>query len=166
MTPAVRWQTLNTIALMAAGAILVALAVTWWRDRTQKVQGPTWEPARFVALEPEAPALGGADERWLVAVSLTCPHCQEHLRALGHRVAGREHRPALAALIVDQPTRPDSIALGVQLDGGAWWDSAQVWREKWGRRVYGETFRFDRSGRLLSSTSAGIVPDSSSTIML
>lgn len=166
MTPTVRWQALNTIALVAAGAILVALAVTWWRDRTQKFQDPRWQPASFVALEPEAPALGGARERWLVAVNLDCSHCQEHLRALGHRTAGREHRPALAALIVDQPTRPDRLDLGVQLDGGAWWDSSQVWREQWGRRVYGETFRFDRNGRLLSSTSAGIVPDSSSTIML
>jgi hypothetical protein len=166
MTPSVRWQTLNTIALVAAGAILVALAVTWWRDRTQKVEDPRWQPARFVALAPEAPALGGARERWLVAVNLDCSHCQEHLRALGLRVAGRERRPALAALIVDQPTRPDGLDLGVQLDGGAWWDSSQVWREEWGRRVYGETFRFDRHGRLLSSTSAGIVPDSSSTIML
>jgi hypothetical protein len=165
MTPAVRWQTVNAIALVAAGAILVALAVTWWRDRTQKFQDPSWQPARFVAIEPEAPALGGAEERWLVAVSLTCPHCQEHLRALGQRVARRGRQPALAALIVDKPTRPDHVDLGVRLDGGAWWDSAQVWREKWGRRVYGETFRFDRDGRLLSSTSAGIVPDSSHVVM-
>lgn len=166
MTTSSRWQVLNSIALVAAGAILVALGVTWWRDRAQKVADPRWEPARFVRLQAESPALAGSSqERWLVAVSLECPHCQEHLRALGHRVEGRAQKPALAALIVDRPTRPENIDLGVSLEGGAWWDSAQVWREKWGRRVYGETFRFDRSGRLLSSTPAGVVPDSSSSLM-
>jgi hypothetical protein len=166
MTLSPRWQLLNQVALVAAGAILVALGLTWWRDRSQKVADPRWEPARFAMLEPESPALAGSNtERWLVAVSLDCPHCQEHLRALGRRIAGRAAKPALAALIVDHTTRPENIDLGVPLEGGAWWDSAQVWREKWGRRMYGETFRFDRSGRLLSSTPAGVVPDSSSSPM-
>jgi hypothetical protein len=40
-----------------------------------------------------------------------------------------------------------------------WWDT-QVWRGR-GRRAYGETFRFSAHGELLSSTPAGVVPDSS-----
>lgn len=160
-----RWQSLNGLALVLAGSILVALGITWWRERGHKVQEPRWESTRFVQILPEQPGLGGARERWLVAVSLECPHCQEHLRALAARTNGRAARPALAALIVDRPTRPEHLDLGVALEGGAWWDSAQVWREDWGRRMYGETFRFDVRGRLLSSTPTGVVPDSSSSRM-
>jgi hypothetical protein len=160
-----RWQTLNGLALVLAGSILVALGLTWWRERGHKAKEPRWEPARFAEVLPESAGLGGAPERWLVAVSLQCPHCQAHLRALAARTADRAARPALAALIVDQPTRPEHLDLGVALAGGAWWDSSQVWREAWGRRMYGETFRFDVNGRLLSSTPAGVVPDSSSSRM-
>lgn len=159
------WQVLNGVALVLAGSIVVAIGSTWLRDRGQKVQVPRWDPSRFVPMTAEAPDLGGADERWLVAVSLECGHCQVHLRALAARTAGRATRPALAALIVDRPTRPENLDLGVALEGGAWWDSTQVWRESWGRRMYGETFRFDLNGRLLSSTPSGVVPDSSSSRM-
>lgn len=160
-----RWQTLNGLALVLAGSILVALGLTWWRERGHTFQDPRWEPARFVQVVPESPGLGGAHERWLVAVNLQCPHCQAHLRALAARTHDRALPPALAALIVDQPTRPEHLDLGVALEGGAWWDSSEVWREKWGRRMYGETFRFDLSGHLLSSTPTGVVPDSSSSRM-
>ena len=159
-----RWQVINALALVLAVVILAALGLTWWRDRAQKFDEPRWEPARFVPVSPEAPQPRGASaERWVVAVNLDCPHCQEHLHALAARTAGRGRRPALAALIVDQPTRPTRVDLGVTLAGGAWWDSAQVWRESWGRRAYGETFRFDPHGKLLSSTPTGIVPDSATT---
>jgi hypothetical protein len=154
-----RWNRLNVFSLVLALAIFVALGLAWWRDRVRTFAEPRWEPARFVALTHEAMA-AAAGERWVVAVSLACPHCQEHLRALAARTAPRERRPALTALIVDHPGRPARLDLGVPLAGGAWWDSAQVWRESWGRRAYGETFRFDTRGRFLSSTPAGVVPDS------
>jgi hypothetical protein len=99
-------------------------------------------------------------ERWLVAVNLRCPHCKVHLRALARRIAPRARPPALGVIIVDQPARPARLDLGVPLAAGAWWDSAQVWRDAWGRRVYGETFRFDARGRLISATPAGMPPDS------
>ena len=165
MNASARWQTLNTLALVSAAAILVALGLGWWRDRARTFDEPHWDPARFTQVLPESLALPGRDERWLVAVNLACPHCQEHLRALDARTAARARRPVLAALIVDQPSRPTHVDLGVLLAGGAWWDSAQVWRESWGRRAYGETFRFDRRGKLLSSTPVGVVPDSSSSPM-
>jgi hypothetical protein len=159
MSAGQRWQHLNLLALAIAIAVLVATGVAWWRDRVRTFETPRWEAARFVALAPEAPL--DERERWVVAVSLACPHCQAHLRALAARTAPRERPPALTALIVDQPMRPTRDTLGVPLAGGVWWDSTQVWREAWGRRAYGETFRFSAKGELLSSTPAGVVPDSS-----
>src|SRR5262249_20131606 len=117
---------------------------------------PAWDARRFVELTP---ARGEPAERWLVAVNLRCPHCSSHLRSLGAALARRGHAPPLAALVVDQPQRPRDLDLGVPLAGGGWWDSARVWRESWGRRVYGETFRFEAHGRLLSATPAGVIPD-------
>ena len=158
-----RWQRLNMFALVAAVAIVAALGLAWWRDQARTYEPPRWDPARFVTVAPETS--GVLEQRWVVAVNLACPHCQEHLRELAARIEPRSTRPALAALFVDQPGRPDSLDLGVPLPGGAWWDSAQVWRESWGRRMYGETFRFDASGSLLSSTPVGVVPDSADVFM-
>jgi hypothetical protein len=160
---AVRYDRLNAVAGLFALAVFAALGLAWWRDRVHHYEPPRWTVARFVELLPAEPL--GDRELWVVAVNLRCPHCQEHLRALAGRTAARAHPPALAALIVDQATRPVSLELPVPLAGGAWWDRDQVWREAWGRRVYGETFRFDASGRLLSSTPAGVVPDSSGSRM-
>jgi hypothetical protein len=158
-----RFERLNAIALALALLVFAALGLAWWRDRARQYDTPRFDPARFVELSPAEPLAGR--ERWLVAVNLDCPHCQAHLRALAVRTAARAHPPALAVLVVDQPSRPAELNLGVALAGGAWWDRAQVWRERWGRRVYGETFRFDSLGRLLSSTPAGVVPDSSGSRM-
>ena len=158
-----RLRTLNQLALLLALGLFAALGLAWWRDRARHYDTPRWQAESFVALAPEAGVLKG--ERWVVAVSLRCPHCQQHLSALARRIATRAQPPALAALIVDEPALPALPDLGVTLAGGLWWDRAQVWRESWGRRVYGETFRFDRNGRLLSSTPAGVVPDSSGSRM-
>lgn len=158
-----RFERLNALALLLAVGIFAALGLAWWRDRARHFDTPRFDAARFVALAPAQPLAGR--ERWLVAVQLACPHCQAHVRALAARIAGRAHPPALAVLVVDSPARPAALALGVPLTGGAWWDRAQVWRESWGRRVYGETLRFDSLGRLLSSTPAGVVPDSAGSRM-
>ena len=158
-----RFERLNALALVLALGVFASLGLAWWRDRARRFETPRWEQARFATLTPAEPLAGR--ERWVVAVNLDCPHCQAHLRALAARTAARPVPPALAALVVDQPSRPPALHLGVALAGGAWWDSAQVWREAWGRRVYGETFRFDANGRLLSSTPAGVVPDSSGSRM-
>ena len=127
MSDAGRWQGLNMAAFAMAVAILTALGLAWWRDRARDAPEPRWEPAHFAMILPESPQPpDSSTERWVVAVSLDCLHCQEHLRALARRTAGRAQRPALAALIVDRPTRPTNFDLGVTLEGGAWWDSAQV----------------------------------------
>ena len=167
-SPGGEW--LSAMALLLAAGVLVALGLAWWRDHTRAFELPLWQDATFVVLSPataqgtrakhgSGSASGG--ERWVVAVNLRCAHCLAHLRALARDVGARPRPPALAALIVDQPERPRRVDLGVPLAGGVWWDSAQVWREDWGRRAYGETFRFDARGRLLSATPAGVLPDSS-----
>lgn len=156
-------ERLNAIALVAALAVFAALGLAWWRDRARHFETPRWDAARFVPLAAGAPLAGR--ERWVVAVNLGCPHCQDHLRALAARTAGRARPPALAALLVDAPSAPAHWDPGVPLAGGVWWDRDQVWRESWGRRVYGETFRFDGRGKLLSATPVGVVPDSSGSRM-
>lgn len=180
-----RFDRLNSLAGLFALALFAALGVAWWRDRAQHYETPRWDAARFVALAaggasragagdrvgalasapPPAAGPERADELWLVAVNLDCAHCQQHLRALSRRTASRSRPPRLAVLLVDSPGRPQGFDLGVPLTGGTWWDRDQVWRQSWGRRVYGETFRFDTGGRLLSSTPAGVVPDSSGSRM-
>lgn len=162
-----RFERLNALAGVFAILLFAALGVAWWRDRVQTYETPRWDTARFVALTPAnaTPESLAGRELWVVAVNLQCAHCQQHLNALAERTAARAFPPALAALIVDTAARPDSSALGVGLAGGTWWDRDQVWRQAWGRRVYGETFRFDRTGQLLSSTPAGVVPDSSGSRM-
>ena len=152
----------GVLALALVAAAVLVLGLAWWRDGARRYGTPVWEPARFVQLEPATEAGG---ERWLVAVNLRCPHCLAHLRALERRIASRARPPALGVIVVDQPARPASADLGVPLAAGAWWDSARVWRGAWGRRIYGETFRFDTRGRLLSATPAGTVPDSTSSRM-
>jgi hypothetical protein len=151
-----RLRVVNRIALLVALALLVTLGVAWWRERTRVYAEPRWEPARFAAVVPESAAAGR--ERWVVAVNLRCPHCQLHLRALADSLAGWSRRPALAALVVDQPEPPAVTRLGHRLDGGVWWDRQEVWRREWGRRGYGETYRFDADGRLVAATPAGVFP--------
>ncbi|MEQ1831523.1 MAG: hypothetical protein ABL977_00605 [Candidatus Eisenbacteria bacterium] len=161
-----RFERLNAIAGLFAIALFVALGVAWWADRAQHWEAPAWDAARFVLLvAPAADMPPARGELWVVAVNLGCPHCQQHLHALAARIAARAQPPRLAALLVDSPHRPGTTQLGVPLSGGLWWDRDQRWRQRWGRRVYGETFRFDAGGRLLSSTPAGVVPDSSGSRM-
>jgi len=158
----VRGELAAMLGLAIATVALAALGLAWWRDGARSYERPKWTPARFVELSPAA---DGAGERWLVAVNLRCPHCLAHLHALARRIERRARPPALGVIVVDQSVRPARLDLGVPLAAGAWWDSTQVWRERWGRRVYGETFRFDARGRLLSATPAGTLPDSTGSRM-
>ena len=162
MSAPTRSERAALLALSLGTAALLALGLAWWRDAAHRYERPAWNPARFVEL---APVTADDRERWLVAVNLRCPHCRAHLKALAARIAQRARPPALGVIVVDQSARPSRLDLGVPLTAGAWWDSTQVWRENWGRRVYGETFRFDARGRLLSATPAGTLPDSSGSRM-
>jgi hypothetical protein len=118
-------ERLASLGLLVAAGALAALGLAWWSDVAHRYETPAWDATRFVEL---APARAGAGERWLVAVNLRCPHCVRQVRTLATQLARRRHPAALAALIVDQGVRPRGVDLGAPLTGGAWWDSAQVWR--------------------------------------
>lgn len=149
---------LNRIALVVAVLLLAALGAAWWWDRAQRWEEPAFEAARFQCLLPPDPRVE-SPERWVVAVNLGCGHCQAHLRALATHLATRPSPPALGVLLVDEPARPVLVDLGVPLPAGVWWDRDAVWRTAWGRRAYGETYRFDAAGKLLGRSPADAVPD-------
>ncbi len=134
---------INQLALGASAVLFVAIGVLWWRDRAHDWETPRWDASRVVSIVPPA-ALPG--RLALVAVHPGCSHCRTRLGELA--AAGDSLGAPLAALLVDVEPRPGSVALGVPLPGGAWWDSAGLWRNAWGRRVYGETFVFDSGGTL------------------
>ncbi|MCE9628063.1 MAG: hypothetical protein K8R56_09115, partial [Candidatus Eisenbacteria bacterium] len=146
---------LNTFAFAIAILLFAALGVAWWRDRVKRYDTPRFEVSAFEPIVA-AGALEPARERWIVAVHLGCPHCTQHLSALAARIAARPSPPALGALLVDEPTRPSAHTLTQTLPAGVYWDRAQIWRERWGRRVYGETFRFSSDGGYLGSTPVGV----------
>lgn len=134
---------INQLALAASALLFAAIGVLWWSDRTHRWETPRWEPSRWSMLT--APALAGGP-RALIAVHPGCAHCRTRLAELA--AAGDSLGAPLAALLVDVAPRPARVDLGVPLPGGVWWDSAGVWRDTWGRRVYGETFVFDSLGAL------------------
>jgi len=129
-------------------ASLAALGLMWWSDQRHDWERPRWEPGRFVPILTTQ----GADDRppRVVAVQPRCPSCLAGLE----RVAA--NRPLLdsrrlVALIVDSPRAPDSAFAYTLAVDEVWWDAEGVWRRRWGRRVYGETYDFDRLGRLTGS---------------
>lgn len=136
----------NRIALLLALALFVALGAIWWRERTRRYEAPRWpEPAVALlsAPEPGAPA-----PRWIVAVNPECPHCAARLAQLRRDGSAAAVGAALGVLLVDVPRRPDSLVVGRGLAAGVWWDSAGVWRRRWGHRAYGETMVFGPAGAL------------------
>jgi hypothetical protein len=157
MTGERRLAGLDRAALAAAAVVLLALGAIWAWDRTRPARTPVWDASAFVPLaRPES--LADGRERWLVAVQPACGACTRHLRWLAARIASRAAPPALGLLVVDERTRPSTPSVG--MPAGVWWDSAGSWRRQWGRRRYGETYRFDASGRLLGMAPAGVLPDS------
>ena len=127
---------------------LGALGLLWLADQRHGWERPQWEPRRFVPVLTS----GGADTRppRVIAVQPGCPAC---LAGLEHAAARRPLLDArrMVALIVDWPRRPDtSFAQRLGVDE-VWWDAHGVWRRRWGRRVYGEFYDFDRRGGLTGS---------------
>lgn len=150
---------LNRAALGLGLFVLLALAAVWAWDQLRPLPPLRWGETRFVSVRAPEPLAAGR-ERWVVAMNPACAHCRRHFEWLAARVAGRASPPALGVLVVDAPRRPDTLALIGATPAGVWWDSAGAWRTDWGRRLYGETYRFDTSGRLLGLTRADQVPDS------
>lgn len=125
---------------------LVALGSVWLLDRTRPWETACWRTDRFV-LVAGRPDPGYRGERWVVAVQPDCRHCMaatpviaDSARRLGVRVA---------ALLVDCRRAPDPARLRSLHVDELWWDADQVWRRRWGHRVYGELMRFDATGVLI-----------------
>jgi hypothetical protein len=128
---------------------LAALGALWLHDRMKPWRAPRWEPARFVALtSARAPDV---DVRWVAIVNPLCPHCRAALPQVAALRARTRPPPDLCVLIVDSPRRPDRATVASLRVPEAWWDAANVWRQEWGHRVYGEVLVFDRSGRLIET---------------
>lgn len=136
-------QRINQLALVASAVLFVAIGVLWWRDRARVWETPRWDESRVARIASRTAPPGALA---LVAVHPGCSHCRTRLVELA--AAGDSLGAPLGALLVDVDPRPRSVALGVPLPGGVWWDSAGAWRHAWGRRVYGETFVFDPGGAL------------------
>lgn len=158
---AARGDRLGRIAALAGIALivgsLVGLGLAWRADRRRVVESPRWDPALFVRLREPRPAWSDTGETWTVIVHPGCPRCLRVLESLaraGGRGAGAAH---LAALIVDEPARPGPALLVDLPASQVWWDSAGVWRRRWGLRLYGGVLRFDAAGRF-----RGHVPDPAS----
>ena len=145
-SPWLRWGLV--VSTMVAMAVLGGL---WFSDRHRSWDVPVWTEGMFVALRPPTRA-AATQESWFVPVNPDCPHCAEHLaRTLGRRSA----RARIHALVVDQVHRPTEDVFGEYAVDAAWWDSAGIWRHRWGHRLYGETMVFDRRGRLLRTDPPG-----------
>ncbi len=141
-------RAINRAALVVAFAILAAIVFVWWQDRTRTWETPRWDAARFVALRAPAPAPAGR-VTWRLAYNPDCSHCRARLAELMRRPRDPAHDPALGVLLVDVRARPDSLEISPRVDGGVDWDSAGVWRERWGHRLYGEVLVFAPDGALL-----------------
>lgn len=135
---------------MTLVAAVLCLGLVWLADRGRAWERPRWEVARFEPILLDPP-MGERRGSRVVAVHPGCPHCMAGLRALVERRDAERDSLDLIALVVDWPRRPgDRFARGLGVDQ-VWWDEHAVWRRRWGRRVYGETYTFDRRGRMVMS---------------
>jgi hypothetical protein len=148
---------INRAALSLSLAILAAIGVVWWRDRTRTFETPRWDAGRFVTLH--APA-GAPRTTWMLIVNPSCTHCRARLADLLRRPRDPERHPALGVLLVDLAHRPDTLEATPRIEGGVYWDSLAVWRRRWGHRVYGEVLVFAPGGALERSVGPESDPES------
>ena len=140
MSRLARLAALTPLALGTAAVIVLAMRVARERGVAER---PRLSAGMFVPLTGARPPLGG-HERWVVAINLQCPHCRSTLETIAASPAARACGARVTALVVDTMHRPPLEALPT---GEVWWDVGQVWRDRWGRRVYGEVLCFDAGGR-------------------
>lgn len=143
------------LLMNAAMAVIVlatiALGALWAADRAKRWDAPRWTHADFEPLR----APGAAGSRWMFVLNPACASCMATLRGL--ESGGWSGPGPLAVLIVDTPSRPGREDLDRIATPEVWWDRDNVWRERWGHRLYGEALLFDAGGRLVRTVAAGAV---------
>jgi hypothetical protein len=156
-----RFQGLNRIAWLLAGALLAALGVVWWQERSRPRETPRWDRALFAVVHEAAEPLP-PPPTWAIAVNPGCPRCRESLAGAAATRAALGVPVRLAVLLVDAPQRPKAAAAAAIGADAVWWDSAGVWRRSWDHRVYGELLAFAPDGSHLRTlpplAPAGLEP--------
>jgi len=139
---------------VATLALFVLLGVAWSWDRSRRWADPRLDTAGFVTIRGEgSPA--GERGTWLMAIHPGCPSCMARAREMSASLPQEAHAPRPVFLIVDR-RRPPSTADLAELEAETiWWDARDVWRHRWGHRVYGEILRFDSGGRYLGTMPPG-----------
>jgi hypothetical protein len=145
------------LGLVVVCIAVVALGVLWLRDRGRQWDRPRWPDVSFVALRA-----GPVDEREpisVIAVHPGCPHCMSTVARLARGWSADHPGERLAALIIDCPRRPPERVWRAIPIAAVWWDRRDVWRARWGHRLYGERLCFDAGGRY-RTTHAAVAMDS------
>jgi hypothetical protein len=153
--PLTGWLWRSTIVL----ATLVSLAsLTWTRHQRalEPWEKPRWEPSQFTEIVA-SPETNHDGETWVVPVNLGCGSCFRRIERLVADAAP-ETRVAVAALIVDTPSRPLADLLEHRGVRRVYWDEHQVWRRRWGHALYGEVLVFGRDGSLRITVPPGMNP--------
>ena len=127
---------------------LATLGIVWAIDRSRRWETPSLDPSRFVWLREGGSRVGR--ETWLVPINLRCPSCMARAHELAAGRGGDGRR--CVWLVVDQRRRPTPVSWSELGDGSVWWDREDLWRRRWGHRLYAEVLRFDSEGRYLGTT--------------
>ena len=134
------------IALGLVATLCAALGGWWWVDRGRQFERPQWDENRFEAIGMSTTATSSDRETWVIAVNPDCSHCLTTLAAIADTMTVVPGAPRLFALVVDTRVRPAERTISHPRLDGVFWDREQVWRTRWGHRVYGELLRFDATG--------------------
>ena len=148
------------LAARAAGALvalaLAGLAWLWASDLQLPFEAPRWERSSFVVLRDRGE--GEARETWVVAFHPLCGHCRASLARVREAAAAIAPPPRVALLLVDAPAAlAQRTARGLDV-AQIFWDERDVWRRRWGHRLYGEVLRFGRDGRYQGPVQLGAAP--------
>lgn len=138
------------IALGFLAALCAALGTWWWSDRGRNYERPRWDLAAFERIGTRLAEATPDRETWVVVVNPACPHCMTTLAEIADTLGATPVAPHLFALIVDATSRPDDRAVTHPRLDGVYWDRRQVWRSRWGHRMYGELMRFDAAGEWIA----------------
>ncbi len=104
------------------------------------------QPQRLCTAAERRGAATDTAETWVVAFHPLCRHCAESLERTTRRAAAEPGRPHVVLLVIDAGRVLAESAASRHATLPVWWDARQVWRRRWGHRVYGEVLRFGPDG--------------------